>query len=211
MIYTDCKVGQLVTLKHGDNFGKLNNMDSETWTILSECGVYKIVRMSDPFDGRVKISSIADPEKTFFVRPISIDLFRLDLNDVNDDCVYDSSEDDVQNEEDEPDVQNEPDVRNKTGKVDTQKLANEMKACVDKMEETRARWRKEREERESKKAETVNDDKLNVKITYTINLPENHKTFEEIGNFIVCQMYKYLLDCHCENGLVTLEKRFEKR
>lgn len=50
MIYTDCKVGQLVTLKHGDNFGKLNNMDSETWTILSECGVYKIIRLSNPFD-----------------------------------------------------------------------------------------------------------------------------------------------------------------
>lgn len=205
MIYNDCKVGQLVTLKRGDNFGKMNNMDSETWTILSECGVYKIIRLSNPVDGRVKISSIADPTKMFFVRPISIDLFRLDLNNVDDDCVYDSSEDDVQDEEDEPDV------RDKTGKVDTQKLANEMKVCVDKMEETRARWRKEKEERESKKAETVNDNKLYVKITYTINLPEKHKTFEEISNFIVSQVYKHLLDCHCENGLVTLEKHFETR
>lgn len=205
MIYTDCKVGQLVTLKRGDNFGKLNNMDSETWTILSECGVYKIIRLSNPVDGRVKISAIADSTKMFFVRPISIDLFRLDVNNVDDDCVYDSSEDDVHDEEDETNV------RDETGKVDTQKLANEMKACVDKMEETRARWRKEREERESKKAETVNDNKLNVKITYTINLPEKHKTFEEIANFIVSQTYKHLLDCHCENGLVTLEKHFETR
>ena len=208
MIYTDCKVGQLVTLKHGDNFGKLNNMDSETWTILSECGVYKIIRLSNPFDGRVKISAIADSTKMFFVRPTSIELFRLDLNDVNDDCVYDSSKDVAPDEEDEHE---EPDVRDETGKVDAQKLANEMKACVDKMEETRARWRKEREERESKKAETLNDDKLNVKITYTINLPEKHKTFEEISNFIVSQVYKHLLDCHCENGLVTLEKHFETR
>lgn len=208
MIYTDCKVGQLVTLKRGDNFGKLNNMDSETWTILSECGVYKIIRLSNPVDGRVKISAISDSTKMFFVRPTSIELFRLDVNNVDDDCVYDSSEDIAPDEEDEHE---EPDVRDKTGKVDTQKLANEMKACVDKMEETRARWRKEREERESKKAETVNDNKLNVKITYTINLPEKHKTFEEISNFIVSQVYKHLLDCHCENGLVTLEKHFETR
>lgn len=205
MIYTDCKVGQLVTLKRGDNFGKMNNMDSETWTILSECGVYKIIRLSNPFDGRVKISAIADSTKMFFVRPISIDLFRLDLNNVDNDCVYDSTEDAVQDEEDDSDI------RDETGKVDTQKLGNEMKACVDKMEETRARWRKEREERESKKAETVNDNKLNVKITYTINLPEKHKTFEEISNFIVSQVHKHLLDCHCENGLVTLEKHFETR
>lgn len=205
MIYTDCKVGQLVTLKRGDNFGKMNNMDSETWTILSECGVYKIIRLSNPVDGRVKISAIADSTKMFFVRPISIDLFRLDLSDVNEDCVYDSSEDDVKDEEDEPDV------RDETGKVNAQKLANETKAYVDKMEETRARWRKEREERESKKAEKFNNDMLNVKITYTINLPENHKTTEEIGNFIVDQMYKYLMDCHCVNGLVTLTKCFEKR
>lgn len=205
MIYTDCKVGQLVTLKRGDNFGKLNNMDSETWTILSECGVYKIIRLSNPIDGRVKISAIADPTKMFFVRPTSIELFRLDLNNVDNDCVYDSSEDDVQDEEDEPDV------RDETGKIDTQKLGNEMKECVNKMEETRARWRREREERESKKAETVNNNKLNVKITYTINLPEKHKTFEEISNFIVSQVYKHLLDCHCENGLVTLEKHFETR
>ena len=205
MIYSDCKVGQLVTLKRGDSFGKMNNMDSETWTILSECGVYKIIRLSNPVDGRVKISSISDPTKMFFVKSISIDLFRLDLNYVDDDCVYDSSEDDVQDEEDEPDV------RDETGKVDTQKLANEMKTCVDKMEETRARCRKEREERESKKAENLNNNKLNVKITYTINLPEKHKTFEEISNFIVSQVYKHLLDCHCENGLVTLEKHFETR
>lgn len=205
MIYSDCKVGQLVTLKHGDNFGKLNNMNSETWTILSECGVYKIIRLSNPVDGRVKISSIADPAKMFFVRPILIDLFRLDVNNVDNDCVYDSSEDDAQDEEDEPDV------RDETGKVDTQKLGNEMKACVDKMEETRARWRKEREERETKKDETLIDNKLNVKITYTINLPEKHKTFEEISNFIVSQVYKHLLDCHCKNGLVTLEKHFETR
>lgn len=205
MIYTDCKVGQLVTLKRGDNFGKLNNMDSETWTILSECGVYKIILLSNPVDGRVKISSIIDPTKMFFVRPISIDLFRLDLNNVDNDYVYDSSEDDVQDKEDETDI------RDETGKVDAQKLGNEMKACVDKMEETRSRWRKEREERETKKAETVNDNKLNVKITYTINLPEKHKTFEEISNFIVSQVYKHLLDCHCENGLVILEKHFETR
>lgn len=204
MIYNDCKVGQLVTLKRGDNFGKLNNMDSETWTVLSECGVYKIIRLSNPVDGRVKISSIADPTKMFFVRPISIDLFRLDLSYVDDNCVYNSSE----NEEADSD---ESDIRDETGKVDTQKLANEMKACVDKMEETRERWRKEREERESKKAEKLNNDKLNVKITYTINLPEKHKTFEEISNFIVSQVYKHLLDCHCENGLVTLEKHFETR
>ena len=207
MIYTDCKVGQLVTLKRGDNFGKLNNMDSETWSILSECGVYKIIRLSNPFDGRVKISAIADSTKMFFVRSISIDLFRLDVNNVDNDCVYDSSEDDVQDEEDDS---NESDIRDETGKVDTQKLANEMKACVDKMEETRARWRKEREERESKKAETVNDNKLNVKITYTINLPENHKTIEEISNFIVSQVYKHLLDCHCENMRVTLSKDYQK-
>ena len=171
MIYTDCKVGQLVTLKHGDNFGKLNNMDSETWTILSECGVYKIIRLSNPFDGRVKISAIADSTKMFFVRPSSIDLFRLDVNNIDDDCVYDSSEDDVQDED-------EPDVRDETSKVNSQKLSN---------------------------------NKLNVKITYTINLPEKHKTFEEISNFIVSQVYKHLLDCHCENGLVTLEKHFETR
>lgn len=204
MIYTDCKVGQLVTLKRGDNFGKLNNMDSETWTILSECGVYKIIRLSNPVDGRVKISAISDSTKMFFVRPISIDLFRLDINNVDNDCVYDSSEDDVQDEEDKPDV------RDETGKVDTQKLANKMKACVDKMEETRERWRKEREERESKKDETVNDNKLNVKITYTINLPENHKTIEEISNFIVSQVYKHLLDCHCENMRVILSKDYQK-
>lgn len=172
MIYTDCKVGQLVTLKRGDNFGKLNNMDSETWTILSECGVYKIIRLSNPFDGRVKISAIADPTKMFFVRPTSIELFRLDVNNVDNDCVYDSSKDNVQDEEDKTDV------RDETGKVDTQKL---------------------------------NNDKLDVKITYTINLPENHKTFEEISNFIVSQVYKHLLDCNCENGLVTLEKHFETR
>lgn len=211
MIYTDCKVGQLVTLKRGDNFGKMNNMDSETWTIFSECGVYKIVRLSNPVDGRVKISAIADPTKMFFVRPVSIDLFRLDLNYVDDDCVYDSSEDDEDDEDNEPDIQNEPDVRDETGKVDAQKLANEMKACVDKMEETRARWRKEREERESKKAEKLSNDKLNVKITYTINLPENHKTIEEISNFIVRQMYTYLMDRHCANAVVEVTKRFEKR
>ena len=204
MIYTDCKVGQLVTLKHGDNFGKLNNMDSETWTILSECGVYKIIRLSNPFDGRVKISSIADPAKTFFVRPTSIEIFRLDLNNVDNDCVYDSSEDDVQDEEDERDV------RDETGKVDTQKLAYEMKACVDKMEETRARWKKEREERESKKAEELDNDKLNVKITYTINLPENHKTIEEIGNFIVGQACEYLIDRNCVNMRVTLSKDYQE-
>ena len=163
MIYTDCKVGQLVTLKRGDNFGKLNNMDSETWTILSECGVYKIIRLLNHVDGRVKISSIADPTKMFFVRPVSIDLFRLDVNNVDDDCVYDSSEDDAQDE---------------TVKVDEQKLS---------------------------------DDKLNVKITYTINLPENHKTTEEIGNFVVAQMYTYLMDRHCSNGLVEITKCFEKR
>lgn len=201
MIYTDCKVGQLVTLKHGDNFAKLNNMDSETWTILSECGVYKIIRLSNPVDGRVKISAIADSTKMFFVRPASIDLFRLDLNNVDGDCIYDSSEDD-----EERDVQDEPNVRDETGKVDAQKLANEMKACVDKMEETRARWRKEREERESKKAEKLNDDKLNVKITYTINLPENHKTIEEIANFIVAQTCEYLVDGNCVNLRVTLSK-----
>lgn len=196
MIYTDCKVGQLITLKHGDNFGKLNNMDSEAWTILSECGVYKIIRLSNPIDGRVKISAIADPAKMFFVRPISIDLFKLDLNNVDNYCVYDSSKDDI---------------RDETSKVDTQKLTNEMKACVDKMEETRAKWRKEREERESKKAENLSNDKLNVKITYTINLPENHKTIEEIGNFIVDQMYEYLMDSHCVNGIVEVTKYFEKR
>lgn len=205
MIYTDCKAGQLVTLKHGDEYAKMNNVDSMTWTILSECGVYKIIRLSNPFDGRVKIISIADPAKTFFVRPTSIELFRLDLKDIDVDCAYDSSKDVAPDEEDEHE---ESDVQDETGKVDAQKLANEMKACVDKMEETRARWRKEREERESKKAETLNDDKLNVKITYTINLPENHKTIEEIGNFIVRQMYEYLMDRHCENGLVTLEKTF---
>lgn len=169
MIYTDCKVGQLVTLKRGDNFGKLNNMDSETWTILSECGVYKIIRLSNPVDGRVKIYAIADPTKMFFVRPVSINLFRLDVNNVDDDCVYDSSEDDAQDESD---------VRDERVKVDTQKLSN---------------------------------DKLNVKITYTINLPENHKTTEEIGNFIVNQMYAYLIDRHCSNGLVEITKCFEKR
>lgn len=169
MIYTDCKVGQLVTLKRGDNFGKMNNMDSETWTILSECGVYKIIRLLNHVDGRVKISSIADPKKMFFVRPVSINLFRLDVNNVDDDCVYDSSEDDAQ---DESDVQDE------TGKVDAQKLSN---------------------------------DKLNVKITYTINLPENHKTTEEIGNFIIGQMHTYLMDRHCSNGLVEITKCFEKR
>lgn len=169
MIYTECKVGQLVTLKRGDNFGKLNNMDSETWTILSECGVYKIIRLSNHVDGRVKISSIADPTKMFFVRPVSINLFRLDVNNVDDDCVYDSSEDDAQDESD---------VRDESIKVDTQKLSN---------------------------------DKLNVKITYTINLPENHKTTEEIGNFIVAQMYAYLIDRHCSNGLVEITKCFEKR
>ena len=205
MIYTDCKVGQLVTLKHGDEYAKMNNVDSMTWNVLSECGVYKIIRTTAPLDGRVKISAIADSAKMFFVRPVSIELFRLDLNDIAVDCAYYSPKDDVDDKEDEPDV------RDETSKVDTQKLANEMKACVDKMEETRARWRKEREERESKKAETLNDDKLNVKITYTINLRENHKTIEEIANFIVCQVYKYLFDCHCKNGLVTLEKRFEKR
>lgn len=208
MIYTDCKVGQLVTLKHGDEYAKMNYVDSTTWTVLSECGVYKIIRLSNPFDGRVKISCIADPSKMLFVRPTSIELFRLDLNSVDDDCVYDSSKDVAPDEEDDS---NEPDVRDETGKVDTQKLANEMKACVDKMEETRAKWRKEREERETKKAETLIDNKLNVKITYTINLPEKHKTFEEISNFIVSQVYKHLLDCHCENGLVTLEKHFEAR
>lgn len=207
MIYTDCKVGQLVTLKRGDNFGKLNNMDSETWTILSECGVYKIIRLSNPFDGRVKISAIADSTKMFFVRPASIELFRLDLDNVDDDCVYDSSKDDAPDEEDEPE---EHDVRDETGKVDVQKLANEMKACVDKMEETRARWRKEREERESKKAETVNDNKLNVKITYTINLPEEHKTFEEICDFIVHQACEYLLDRNCVNIRVTLSKDYQE-
>lgn len=169
MIYTDCKVGQLVTLKRGDNFGKMNNMDSETWTILSECGVYKIIRLSNPVDGRVKISSIADPAKMFFVRPVSINLFRLDVNNVDDDCVYDSSEDDAQDESE---------VRDESVKVDTQKLSN---------------------------------DKLNVKITYTINLPENHKTTEEIGNFIVGQMYRYLIDRYCSNGLVEITKCFEKR
>ena len=208
MIYTDCKAGQLVTLKHGDEYAKMNNVDSMTWTVLSECGAYKIIRLSNPFDGRVKIISIADPAKTFFVRPTSIELFRLDLKDIDVDCAYDSSKDVAQDEEVEIE---EPDVRDETGKVDAQKLANEMKACVDKMEETRARWRKEREERESKKSEKLNNDKLDVKITYTINLPEKHKTFEEISNFIVSQVYKHLLDCHCENGLVTLEKHFETR
>lgn len=204
MIYTDCKVGQLVTLKHGDNFGKLNNMDSETWTILSECGVYKIIRLSNTVDGRVKISAISDSTKMFFVKPISIELFRLDVNNVDDDCIYDSSEDDVQDEE------NESDIRDETGKVDTQKLANKMKACVDKMEETRARWRKEREERELKKAEELDNDKLDVKITYTINLPENHKTIEEIGNFIVGQACKYLVDHNCVNMRVTLSKDYQE-
>lgn len=172
MIYTDCKVGQLVTLKHGDDFGKLNNMDSETWTILSECGVYKIIYLSHHVDGRVKISSIADPTKMFFVRPVSINLFRLDVNNVDDDCVYDSSEDDEEDEREERDVQDE------TGKVNTQKLSN---------------------------------DKLNVKITYTINLPENHKTTEEIGDFILAQMRRYLMDRYCSNGLVEITKCFEKR
>nr|DAG04060.1 MAG TPA: hypothetical protein [Myoviridae sp. ctbEa13] len=208
MIYSDCKVGQLVTLKRGDNFGKLNSMDSETWTILSECGVYKIIRLSNAVDGRVKISAIADPAKTFFVRPTSIELFRLDLNNVDDDCVYDSSGKDEKREE--RDVQDEPNVRDETGKVDAQKLANEMKACVDKMEETRARWRKEREERESKKAEKLNNDKVNVKITYTINLPENHKSIEEIANFIVAQACEYLVDGNCVNMRVTLSKDYEE-
>lgn len=207
MIYTDCKVGQLVTLKHGDNFGKINNMDSTTWTILSECGVYKIIRLSNPVEVRVKISCIADPANTFFVKPISIELFRLDLNSVDDDCVYDSSKDVAPDEEDDS---NEPDVRDETGKVDAQKLANEMKACVDKMEETRARWRKEREERESKKAEKLSNDKLDVKITYTINLPENHKTIEEIGNFIVAQACEYLVDGNCVNLRVTLSKEYQE-
>lgn len=108
----------------------------------------------------------------FFVRPTLIELFRLDLNNVDNNCVYDSSEDDVQDEEDERDV------RDETVKVNEQKLSN---------------------------------NKLDVKITYTINLPEKHKTFEEISNFIVSQVYKHLLDCHCENGLVTLEKHFETR
>lgn len=178
MIYTDCKVGQLVTLKRGDNFGKLNNMDSETWTILSECGVYKIIRLSNHVDGRVKISSIVDPTKMFFVRPASINLFRLDVNNVDDDCVYDSSEDDEEDEREKRDVQDESDVRDESGKVDEQKLSN---------------------------------DKLNVKITYTINLPENHKTTEEIGNFIVAQTYAYLIDRHCSNALVEITKCFEKR
>ena len=169
MIYTDCKVGQLVTLKGGDNFGKMNNMDSETWTILSECGVYKIIRLSNPVDGRVKISAIADPTKMFFVRPVSINLFRLDVNNVDDDCVYDSSEDDEEDEDDEDD---------ESDKVDAQKLSN---------------------------------DKLNGKITYTINLPENHKTTEEIGDFILAQMHRYLIDRHCSNGLVEITKCFEKR
>lgn len=200
MIYTDCKVGQLVTLKHGDNFGKLNNMDSETWCVLSECGVYKIIRLSNPVDGRVKIAAIVNPANMFFVRPTSIELFRLDISNVDDDCIYDSSEDDGDDA-----------IRDESGKVDAQKLANEMKACVDKMEETRARWRKEREERESKKAEKLSNDKLNVKITYTINLPENHKTTKEIGDFIVAQMYEYLMDSHCANGLVALTECFEKR
>lgn len=203
MIYSDCKVGQLVTLKHGDNFGKLNNIGSEAWTILSECGVYKIVRLSNPVDGRVKISAIADPAKMFFVKPISIELFRLDLNNVDDDCVYDSSEDNV-------DECDEPDVRDESGKVDAQKLANEMKACVDKMEETRARWKKEREEREAKKAEKLNNDKVNVKITYTINLPENHKSIEEIANFIVAQACEHLVDGNCVNMRVTLSKDYEE-
>ena len=210
MIYTDCKVGQLVTLKHGDKYAKMNNVDSTTWTVLSECGVYKIICLSNPLDGRVKIISIADQAKMFFVRPTSIDLFKLDLNNVDDDCVYDSSKDD-DNDDDECDELNEPNVRDETGKVDAQKLANEMKACVDKMEETRARWRKEREERESKKAEKLGNDKLNVKITYTINLPENHKSIKEIGNFIVAQMYEYLMDSHCVNGLVALTECFEER
>lgn len=208
MIYADCKVGQLVTLKRGDNFGKMNNMDSETWTILSECGVYKIIRLSNPVDGRVKISAIADSTKMFFVRPVSIDLFRLDVNSVYDDCIYDSSGKDEKREE--RDVQDEPNVRDKTGKVDAQKLANEMRACVDKMEETRARWRKEREERESKKAEKIDNDKLNVKIAYTINLPENHKTIEEIGNFIVAQACEYLVDRNCVNMRVTLSKDYQE-
>lgn len=207
MIYSDCKVGQLVTLKHGDTFAKLNNTDSTTWTIVSECGVYKIIRLTTPVDGRVKISCIADPAKMFFVRPTSIELFRLDLNNVDDDCVYDSSEDDV----DECDECDEPDVRDETGKVDAQKLANEMKACVDKMEETRARWRKEREEREAKKAEKLNDDKLNVKIGYTINLPKNHKTTYEIGKFIAAQVNEYLMDGNCVNGFVALTEIFEAR
>ena len=204
MIYNDCKVGQLVTLKRGDNFGKMNNMDSETWTILSECGVYKIISLSNPVNERVKISAISDSTKMFFVRPDSIEIFRLDLNNVDNDCVYDSSEDDVQDEEDEPDI------RDETGKVDTQKLANEMKVCVDKMEETRARWRKEREERESKKAEKLNNDKLNVKITYTINLPEKHKTIEEICDFIVHQACEYLIDRNCVNMRVTLSKDYQE-
>lgn len=209
MIYTDCKLGQFVTLKHGDNFAKLNNMDSTTWTILSECGVYKIIRLSNPVDGRVKISAIADPTKMFFVRPVSIDLFRLDLNNIDDDCVYDSSGKDEKREE--RDVQDEPNVRDESGKVDAQKLANEMKACVDKMEETRARWRKEREERESKKAEKIDNDKLNVKITYTINLPENHKSVEEIANFIVAQTCEYLVDGNCVNMRVTLSKEYQEK
>lgn len=209
MIYSDCKAGQLVTLKRGDNFGKMNNMDSETWTILSECGVYKIVRLSNPIDGRVKISAIADPAKMFFVRPTSIELFRLDLNNVDDDCVYDSSEDD-DDECDEETESDEPDVRDETGKVNAQKLANEMKACVDKMEETRARWKKEREERESKKAEKIDNDKVNVKITYTINLSENHKSVEEIANFIVAQTCEYLVDGNCVNMRVTLSKDYEE-
>lgn len=198
MIYTDCKVGQLITLNHGDEYAKMNNVDSTTWTILCECGVYKIIRLSNPADGRVKISCLADPAKMLFARPTSIKLFRLDISNVDDDCVYDSSKDNT-------DEENESNVRDESGKVDTQKLANEMKVCVSKMEETRARWRKEREERLDKKSDIVK-----VKIMFDIRLPEQHKTLDEIADFIEDAVRDHLLDRNCENFHYAITKLVER-